>query len=178
MQIVILPKNDLTSDQTQAVNTLRKAVYPPDGMADVPVRPIAWAEKTWSVLIWDNDDNLVSYIGALTRQATLNGRSVLMGGIGSVKTHPSARGRGYASGGLTQAAKFLVDQFKVDFSVLFCRKELLSYYQRLDWRVFEGDLIIAERSEKVKFTLNETMILNGRHVVPQHGILDICGMPW
>lgn len=177
MQIEILSKNDLTEEQQEAVIALRYAVYPQLAASSEP-RPIAWAETVWSVLIHDDNNKLVSYVGALTREGTLNGQPVLVGGIGSVKTDPEARGRGYAGAGLRRAIAFLADRFQVDFSLLVCREALLTYYQRFGWQHFKGNLLVEQPSGKAKFTFNEVMVLAGRKNAPVDGVLDICGMPW
>ena len=182
MQIEIRPKDRLTEDQQQALKGLSRAVYPPDAVATTAAsasKPqIQWAPTTWSVLIWGDQANLVSYVGALTRQAKYNDKAVLLGGIGSVKTHPKARGRGYAGAGIVRASEFLRGKCEVAFSLLVCREELLVYYQRFGWQHFTGDVFVEQPSGRTKFTFNEPMVLSGGEEAPLNGVLDLCGMPW
>ena len=102
----------------------------------------------------------------------------MIGGIGGVKTTPVARGNGYAGAGLRFAAEFLRDDRGVDFSLLVCRAELLGYYQRFGWQHFDGILCVEQPEGKVRFSVNEPMVLAGTRNGPQGGILDLCGLPW
>lgn len=177
MQIECHLNERLTPSQRDDVARLSRAVYPPHLLKNRPKPPLQWAEKQWSLLLWEGKE-LVSLMGMLVREGTLNGRPVLLGGIGSVKTHPEARGRGYAGVGMEKTAVFLRDEQQVAFSVLFCRQALFSYYQRFGWQPFAGD-VFAEHSDGRKlFTFNETMVLSGKQAAPQTGVLDLCGKPW
>jgi len=121
---------------------------------------------------------LVSHVGLLTRQGTINDSPVLIGGIGGVKTHPTARRRGYARAGVDHAIKFLRTKLAVDFSLLVCREEVVSYYARLGWHHFTGDLLVDQLAGKTKFTFNQPMVLAGCNDVPAKGVIDLCGLPW
>lgn len=178
MRSSIQPKKELPEADRQALRTLTRAVYPPDETADDPENQIAWADTTWSVLVWDDQENLVSHVGAVARTGLYDGKSVLIGGIGGVKTAPSARGNGYAGAGLLCATEYLRDVSKVDFLLLVCRAELLDFYGRFGWQHFDGVLLVEQPAGKVQFTTNESMVLAGIEDAPQGGILDLCGMPW
>lgn len=178
MRIEHLAHSDLTDAQRGALGALTWAVYPPEADADDPAHQLQWADTPWRVLIWDDGHHLVSHVGVLTREGTLDGESVLIGGIGGVKTHPDARRQGYAGAGMRRAAAFLNEQHAVDFSLLVCQEELLTYYQRFGWRHFQGDLLVQQESGKEPFTFNETMVLDGRRAAPEGGVIDLRGMPW
>lgn len=176
MQIEIQARAKLTVDQERALDTLSRAVYPPSVTVD-SAHTVQWAATQWAVLIWD-EANLVSHAGVLTREGKYNDMTVLLGGIGGVKTHPQARRRGYAGVGLVKAGEFLRDECGVDFSLLVCREELLNYYERFGWQHFRGDVIVTQSSGRVPFTFNEPMVLSGSQTAPNNGVLDLCGMPW
>jgi GNAT superfamily N-acetyltransferase len=169
---------DLTAGAQAALRALSRAVYPPDEVGDWPGRRIAWASPEWGVLVHDDDGALVSYTGIVVREAALDGAPVLVGGIGSVKTHPAARGRGLASVGLDRAERFLVDERGVAFSLLVCQDHLVPFYERLGWHVFEGTLLVEQPSGTVSFTFNRPMVQPGRSPAPRTGTLDLKGMPW
>ncbi|MEM7129413.1 MAG: GNAT family N-acetyltransferase [Chloroflexota bacterium] len=178
MEIKIQSVDQLNKAQKQALSALSRAVYPPVTTDDA-VRPqIQWAATQWSLLIWDDTANLVSHVGMLTRKGKYNGKWVLLGGIGGVKTHPQARGRGYAGAGMVRASEFLRDEHHVDFSALFCRDDLLRYYQHFGWQHFHGDVFVTQPTDRMKFTFNEAMVLSGSQAAPLDGLLDLCGMPW
>ncbi len=174
MKIEIQHLDNCTPATIQAMNHLSIAVYPP---ATKKVLPIEFAPTTWRVLIWENGE-LVSLIGVITRKAMHNGTAVLLGGIGGVKTHPNARGKGYAGIGLKRAAEFMLNEQKVDFSLLVCRDELLNYYQKFGWQPFTGDLWVQQSSGHVIFTVNNPMVLAGTKPAPLTGTLDLGGEPW
>lgn len=167
----------LTPFQREAISHLSRAVYPPHLFKDRPKPPMQWAEKQWSLLIWE-EQVLVSLVGMLVRKGTLNGEPLLIGGVGSVKTHPEARGQGYAGAGMEKAAVFLRDEQQVAFSVLFCRQALLSYYRRFGWQPFAGNVFAEHPDGRIPFTFNATMVLAGQQSAPQTGVLDLCGKPW
>lgn len=176
MQIEIIPKTELSAQQTHALRKLSNAVYPPNPNA--PVNPIQWAATTWSVLIWNDARDLVSHVGLLARHGTVNNSPVLIGGIGGVKTDPNARRRGFARAGIEQAITFLRAEHAVDFSLLVCREELLPYYSRLGWLHFAGELLVEQPSGSEQFIFNQPMVYAGNGEPPQSGVIDLCGMPW
>lgn len=172
----VLKRDQFTPEQEAALLTLSRAVYPPSEPNDAAA--ISWAPTVWRVLVWDEAGRLVSHVGVLVRDATYNGQPVRLGGIGGVQTHPDARGKGYASAALSRAAQVLRDTLEVDFSQLVCRPALLSYYARLGWQPFGGDVYVDQPTGRQIFTFNRTMLLSGRIPAPQDGVLDLCGLPW
>jgi len=168
----------LTEDELVELETLSHAVYPPnenrvDGSAE-----IQWSKSEWSVLIRDDDDVLISYMGLITRQAKCDNAPVFIGGIGGVKTHPDARGKGYAGYGLKKSAELLHNHLKVDFSLLVCSDALIPYYGRFGWQRFKGDMLVDQASGKVKFTFAIPMLLKGVKPIPECRVIDLCGKPW
>lgn len=180
MKIELIPKTDLTSKQTQALADLTRAVYPPtpNAVPNAAPSPIHWAATTHSVLIYKNDGALVSHTGALIRSGTHNGNPVRLGGIGGVKTHPHARHQGCARAGIHSATEFLRAEHKVDFSLLVCREELVTFYCHLGWQHFGGEVLVEQPTGKEEFTFNEPMVLSAAQSAPTKGIIDLCGMPW
>ena len=81
----------LSEVDLSAVREMFKAVYPPEEIGDWPGRHIEWAEFEWCARVWGYERELVSYIGIVLREASLDRRSVLVGGVGGVATHPEAR---------------------------------------------------------------------------------------
>jgi nodulation protein A len=121
---------------------------------------------------------LVAHVGLVVRAGALDGAPVTIGGIGSVKTHPRARGRGYASAGLRRAATALTADHAVAFSLLVCQDHLVPFYERLGWLTFGGRLVVAQPGGKTVFTLNRPMVLPGRRPAPRDGEIDLDGLPW
>ena len=178
MRIDLKPVALLDDDERAALKTLTAAVYPPEVVAVSPGRHIQWASPDSSVLVFTPEGELVSHVGLVVRLGTLDGAAVKIGGVGSVKTHPRAQGRGYASAGLRRAATALHDDHGVAFSLLVCQAHLLTFYTRLGWLPFAGRLLVEQPTSPTVITLNHPMVLSGLSAAPQGGIIDLKGLPW
>lgn len=141
---------DLSDADREALRVLSAAVYPPSD-AEWSGAKLEWAAAEWCVRVYGDDGALLSYVGLSVRDAKCDGRPVRVGGIGGVKTHPTARRRGLAARGMTGAVEFFRDQ-GVGFALLVCGPHLLEYYGGLGWREFSGRL--------------------------RHGTIDLLGPPW
>src|SRR5262249_20794623 len=94
VRLELKPVAALTGDERAALKALTAAVYPPAIAAASPGRHLAWAAPDYSLLIWSAEGELVSHVGLVVRAGSLDGVPVTIGGMGSVKTHPRAEGRG------------------------------------------------------------------------------------
>src|SRR5262249_49421383 len=112
------------------------------------------------------------------REARWNDRSVRVGGIGGVKTHPAFRGRGFATSAIQRALDFFREQGDVDFGLLVCERGLGPFYERQGWRKFLGVLLVARRHGAVPFTFNLPMTTAVRLQEPVAGTIDLLGPPW
>ena len=168
---------DLAGAERAELNALSAAVYPPAESASWAGRDIEWAPADWCVRIRDQEGALVSYVGITLRDAEYDGRPARVGGIGGVKTHPAARGRGHAAHATGVAVEFFREQ-RVAFGLLVCSSHLLRYYAALGWREFLGRLLVRQRGAKVDFTFNRVMTLPVWEDGPTTGTIDLLGPPW
>jgi GNAT superfamily N-acetyltransferase len=178
MRLDLKPVTALSDGERGALKALTAAVYPPEVLATRPGRSLQWAPAEWSVLVWTVEGQLIAHVGIVTREGTLDGVPVQIGGIGSVKTHPQAQGQGYASAALRCAATALHDDHHVAFSLLVCQAHLLPFYGRLGWLPFPGRLVVEQPGGSVVFTINRPMVLPGLRPAPQEGVIDLRGLPW
>jgi aminoglycoside 2'-N-acetyltransferase I len=169
---------DLTSSEREAIRALSAAVYPPDEWKDWPGKAIEWVEPEWCVRVWDDAGALVSYAGVILRQITHDDVPLRIGGVGGIKTHPAARGRGYARLAIERAFRLFHDEPDVAFALLVCEPHLLAYYSSLGWREFTGRLLVTQRSELAEFTFNRVMTRGVRAEGPITGVIDLHGAPW
>ncbi len=169
---------DLSDQEQVAVRSLSQVVYPPAESANWPGRHLEWAEPEWCVRVWGPQGALASYVGVLLREATRDGQSARVGGVGGVMTHPALRRRGYAERGLRRAIEFFHEQGSVRFAVLVCEPSLIAYYSRLGWREFAGELLVRQRGAPERFTFNRVMTLGVGQEAPVDGVIDLCGPPW
>src|SRR5919109_4340977 len=177
MRVDLKPVAMLDDAERAALKALTAAVYPPEVVAVSPGRHVQWAPPDYSVLVFTPEGELVSHVGLVVRLGTLDGAAVTIGGVGGVKTHPRAQGRGYASAGLRRAAAALHDDHRVAFSVLVCQEHLLSFYTRLGWLTFSGCLLVEQPTGPTVFTINCPMVFAGQSALPQDGLIDLRGLP-
>jgi hypothetical protein len=168
---------DLSDADREDIRSLSLAVYPPEQLAEWPGRHLEWCTPEWCVCVRSEDGTLASFVGVYVREATCDERPVRIGGIGNVKTHPSARGRGYANLGIRRAVDFFGER-DVEFAVLACEPHLIGYYARLGWQEFTGRLRVTQYGAGADFTLDRVMVLAVRGAAPLAGTIDLCGPPW
>jgi Acetyltransferase (GNAT) domain len=178
VRIELKPVAALGDGERAALRALTTAVYPPGSGAASPGRHLQWAPPEYSVLIWSSDGALVSHVGIVVRAGTLDGAPVTIGGVGSVKTHPAAERHGYASAGLRRAQAALVEEHRVEFSLLVCQEHLLPFYGRLGWLAFGGRLLVQQPAGRILFTVNRPMVQAARAAAPRAGTIDLEGLPW
>jgi aminoglycoside 2'-N-acetyltransferase I len=168
----------LTRSERNELRALTKAVYPPEPAVAASDPPVTWAPTTWSVRVRDDDGRLVSHVGMLTREVAVDDVPTIIGGIGGVKTHPEARGRGYAAAAMRAATAFCTDERGVAFMLLVCLPPTVPYYERLGWQRYRGTLLIAQPGGTIPFTRNLPMVLPARDAAPRDGTINLCGYPW
>jgi aminoglycoside 2'-N-acetyltransferase I len=178
MRLSLTRVHDLNEDDRAGVHALSLAVYPPEEWADWPGRTVEWTDPDWCILVREDDAAVVSYTGVVLRDAILDGRSVRVGGVGGIKTHPAARGRGYARVSISAALDFFRTQGDVGFALLVCEPHLLAYYSALGWREFRGRLLVLQHGETREFTFNRVMTHDVGSAGPVAGTIDLHGPPW
>jgi Acetyltransferase (GNAT) domain len=166
----------LTSAERQTINELSDAVYPPGAIPDWGLWA-EWAPQTVRAMLWE-DKRLVCHVGALIRDALIDGRAVRVGGIGGVMTAPGSRKRGLARAALGAMRAYLVDDQQVSFSLMFCSDNLRGFYGKLDWRLFADLPLVEHHGVAMEFTLNPAMVQDGICLAPDAGRLDLRGPPW
>ena len=150
MRLDLKAVTDLTAAEQEARRALSLAVYPP-GAPPTAGEELTWAAPRWAVMGWAGE-RLVAYVGIVVRDATLDGAAVHIGGIGSVKTHPDTRGRGYAGQAIGRAAEFFAADPALAFALLVCREQLVPFYGKLGWQPFGGTLLVEQPGGTVPFT--------------------------
>jgi predicted N-acetyltransferase YhbS len=85
---------------------------------------------------------IVAAVQIFTRQIRLRGEAVLLGGIGSVGTHPEFERRGLSTALLRRAIDEMGDR-GMALSLLFTGRT--SFYQRLDWVQIPHPLLVVRR---------------------------------
>jgi aminoglycoside 2'-N-acetyltransferase I len=169
---------DLSDADRESIRLLSLAVYPPEELTDWPGRHIEWSTPEWCVRVRGEDEALISFVGVYVLAAQCDGRPVSVGGIGNVKTHPSARRQGFAGLGIRRALESFREQPAVEFALLVCAPHLIEYYARLGWREFGGRLLVMQHWAASEFSFNRVMTQGVRSEGPAGGTIDLCGPPW
>jgi GNAT superfamily N-acetyltransferase len=157
------------------VEALDREVYTPEFMATAIWRDVVWAHADRRVVIHE-DEKVACHAGVFFRRGLLDGRAVLLCGVGGVMTSPSARRKGYAGAAMTRAAQ-LMEEEGVDFGLLFCERHNVNLYAGLGWRIFSGKVHCTQPSGPMTFDMMPTMILP-IGMTPEGSEIDLCGLPW
>jgi predicted N-acetyltransferase YhbS len=179
LRIAFDHETSLNADDRAELRALSEAVFPPDVDAAWPGHNIEWAPAEWWVRIWTKiAPMLVSCARIVLRDATHDGQSVVIGGIGGVKTHPDWRRRGLAAAAVRRAFEFFHAQPAVALALITCEPALIPYYSRLGWREFDGTVLVTQRGLPTAFTFDRIMVHDVRSPAPTTGIIDLRGPPW
>ena len=176
LDVVVKPESEMATAERADLNTLSRAVYPPEEVANWPGRHLDWSSTDIRVM-GRLGQVLVTHVAVVIRLGAHNGRDVTIGGIGGVQTHPDHRGQGYAAAAIGRATELFLER-AVDFGLLVCEPELFSYYGPMGWRRFEGTLLTLQKGKTVEFTFNSVMVLPLRAGAPKDGLIDLKGPPW
>ena len=87
----------------------------------------------WSVLL-KQDDVLVSYAEILKRTIRVGERSIDIGGIASVMTHPSHKGQGLSRICIHEALEYIREDGGLKWAMLLCTEKLVDFYRHIGWK--------------------------------------------
>jgi RimJ/RimL family protein N-acetyltransferase len=135
-----------------------------------------WRPAHWHFLVYA-DGLLVSHVGVVKQAVTVGIQQVTVGGIGGVVTVPAAQGKGYASAALQQATKFMCEELKVEFGMLFCLPRMIPFYQRFGWQEVREPVLIQQPSEKIPSPL-VVMAFPCRSQAWPAGQVELESLPW
>lgn len=142
----------------------------------VDAHKLRWRPKDVHFLLY-LDGSLVSHVGILKHVISFNGDPITVAGVGGVVTVPEAQKRGSARRLMQHAARFFEHEWKVEAGLLFCRPELLTYYNALGWHEFEGPVLIEQPGGKIISPMR-VMTLPLIEGVWTSGSIELLSMPW
>jgi predicted GNAT family N-acyltransferase len=135
-----------------------------------------WSEMDWHILGWVGD-NLISHVDIIDRHASVGDLDVHLGGIGGVMTRPAWRRRGYSTTLMRESHQFMQDEMSVDFGLLLCDEDLVSFYSRLGWQRVDNPLVYDQPGGKVIWDDVVMVLACNRDHFPV-GEVAIQGYPW
>lgn len=137
---------------------------------------LRWKPKDLHVLV-DVDGQAVSHVGILQHTITVGEQFVKVCGVGGVVTALYAQGKGYATRAMLYAQDFMLSEWGVDFGLLFCRDQLLAFYERLGWQRVAEPVLIEQPLGEINSPMN-VMVLPCRGQTWPEGPVKLNSLPW
>ncbi|HEX8847637.1 MAG TPA: GNAT family N-acetyltransferase [Pyrinomonadaceae bacterium] len=135
-----------------------------------------WRPKDLHFIL-DVDGEAASHVGLIDQTVKVAGEPVRVGGIGAVVTAGAMHGRGYARKTLRYAEKYMCEELKVEFGLLFCLDRLRPFYEGQHWQIVDEPVEFEQRSGKMISPLNVMVLPCGQRAWPA-GSVDLCSYPW
>lgn len=142
------------------------------------VQEISWSKPDWTIIYTKNNE-LLSFYNIIIRAVRFDDKTQIIAGVNNVITLPAHRGNGHSSKLLRSTTNFLFDDLQVDYGLLLCADELVSFYRRLGWYEVHSDVFFQQPTDQLKqWTANTMLLANGEKgkVNPQK--INLCGLPW
>jgi GNAT superfamily N-acetyltransferase len=136
---------------------------------------IAWRPKDHHITMYDGD-RAVSHVGLVRAAVSVGGTPLEVGGLGQVVTVPEFQGRGLARKCIVEAVRVLVDEWKLNYGMLFCFSRLKPFYEDLGWRARTGRVWVQQPQGRVMFPVFSMVEQWGGNWPP--GDIEISGFPW
>jgi aminoglycoside 2'-N-acetyltransferase I len=137
---------------------------------------LQWRHKDLRFILYDKDV-LVSHAGILQHSVRVNGRSILVAGLGGVVTVPTARRKGFARQLVQHAMKYADAEWQVEAGLLFCRPEMIHYYEALGWQQVQFPVMIDQPNGKISSPLPVMVFPFGDRHWPT-GTIELESLPW
>jgi GNAT superfamily N-acetyltransferase len=142
------------------------------------VRPLTlhWRHKDVHFVVYDNGEPL-SHAGILKHSVKVNGEPVSVAGLGGVVTIPEAQGKGFARQLVLQAMRFAEAEWEVDAGLLFCRPQMVKYYEAIGWHLVESQVVIEQPGGHIHSPLHVMVLPFGKKSWPP-GEVELQSLPW
>jgi hypothetical protein len=135
-----------------------------------------WRPKDLHVVL-DVEGQAASHVGLIDHAVNVAGNRVRVAGVGAVATNGSMHGRGYAQKTMRYAERFMCEEMKVEFGLLFCLNRLKPFYERQNWQLLQEPVEFDQPSGKMISPLN-VMVLPCRGQRWPAGAVDLDSQPW
>ncbi len=173
LEILIKLENKLDLEERTQLDQLDKVAFhdeEPDDGYDWLAAEIHFIGKI--------NGKIISNVGILKREITVDGHKMTVGGIGGVATHPDWQRRGFARLLLEKADDHLrQNNSEFQFGMLFCEKKMVDYYGKSGWVKIDNPLFIEWKNER-KLSDETCMILHLSEKEWPKGEVDTLGPPW
>ena len=137
---------------------------------------LQWRPKDFRFVLY-NDGQPLSHAGILKHTVSVDGEEVSVAGLGGVVTVPEARGKGFARQVVQQAMSFAESVWTVDAGLLFCRPQMVPYYEASGWKIVEFPVMIEQPGGKIPSPL-PVMVLSFDRIFWPEGSVELQSLPW
>lgn len=93
---------------------------------------LEWQPKTRHVLVCRNGA-AVAHVGLVLQTVVVDGLPVRVAGIGGVLSRHDCRGQGFGRISMEAVENLIRREQMAPFGMLFCREQLRSWYERMEW---------------------------------------------
>ncbi|KAB2861212.1 MAG: GNAT family N-acetyltransferase [Anaerolineae bacterium] len=171
----IIPNAEIPADVMAALDRYDDEAFVGNAMAAA----YEWSTPEWRLILrWGGE--IACQLSLFERECRVGGQVVRLGGVGSVVTRPEFRGRGLASIGMTAATEFFREKRPVDFVLLVCLPDLVTFYSDLGWHTV-NDPVWVEHPPEGAVAMPEVqpmvMLLRAEVEWPG-GEIEFMGLPW
>ena len=135
-----------------------------------------WRPKDLHVIL-DVEGKAASHVGLIEHTVSVAGQPIRVAGIGGVATNGEMHGRGYAQKAMRYAEKYMCEELKVEFGLLFCLDRLKPFYERQNWQLIQDPVEFDQPSGKMFSPLNVMVLPCADRSWPA-GAVDLCSLPW
>jgi len=138
---------------------------------------LSWRpNRDWRfILLVDNQP--VSHVSVLKHSILVAEQALTVGGVGGVVTIPHAQGRGYAQALLERVEQFLCSELQVDFGLLFCRDQLMRFYEQRGWQPISNLVRVDQPAGQIEAPLHVMVYPCHRNAFPA-GTVELNSLPW
>lgn len=145
---------------------------------DVPfVQDITWSKPNFTIT-YTEENELISFYNIVKRNVLFDGESGTVAGINNVITLPEFRGKGYSSKLLNSTKKYLFEELAVDYGLLLCANELISFYEKLGWYKVDSTVFYTQPVKRTEQWNAETMLLSNGAAEYHPDEINLNGLPW
>lgn len=168
LEIDIYNVNELTPEVTRFIRRTHDREFGNDSMV--------YAVPHWYFL-GRLQDKPVTRLGILQRTISINGKPLLIAGVGFLITEPQYRGKGLAGALMDQAVVFVRDKLGLPFCLLTCKPRLESLYSGMGWKTTNEQNIFVQPTGN-RSCGGLIMVYECGGTPWPGGEIDLCGLPW
>jgi aminoglycoside 2'-N-acetyltransferase I len=177
----LIAENDLTQHDRQNIRHLLIAAYPQ--YAHLWSEQDFWGGPAeYRLLLVERTGRMVAHLGFARRLIRIGETAVLVAGIGAVAVLPELQGQHVGRRLLGELQRVLRTDLPVEFGFLQCRDVVVDFYVKAGFSRASQEVRSFDPDKRLwQIDRAAAMILPAGAAIeawPQHGVIDLMGMPW